>query len=304
MIRHLKHNEIDKKKWDTCITNAVNKIIYPYSWYLDIVCPSWEGLVKNDYESIMPLTAGKKLGINYLYPPYFAQQLGVFSVKAITKQETENFLNAIPVNYKFIEINLNSHNTFDLDDFKIIKNKNIELSLNAPYSTLYKKFSDDLKRNIKKANKQGVYLKKNISPKEIVTIFRKNVGNKITTLKNSHYKTLLALIELSKQKGFAEIWGGFSKEGNLCAGVVWIIQDTRAIFLFSATNKEAKKNGVMHFLINTFIREHSEKEMTLDFEGSNLPTLARFYRGFGSSENIYLQIRKNNLSKLLHWIKG
>ncbi|MCK4361546.1 MAG: hypothetical protein KAV70_07350, partial [Bacteroidales bacterium] len=79
MIKHLTYQQINKSKWDECIKKSFNGIIYGYSWYLDIVCKHWEALVENDYERVFPLTTGKKFGINYLYQPFFTQQLGVFS---------------------------------------------------------------------------------------------------------------------------------------------------------------------------------------------------------------------------------
>ena len=79
MIQHLKHDQIDKWKWDETIKHSFNGTIYAYSWYLDIVCPGWEALIKNDHEYVMPLTAGKKYGVDYIYPPFFSQQLGIFS---------------------------------------------------------------------------------------------------------------------------------------------------------------------------------------------------------------------------------
>ena len=104
MINYLKHNEIDKKKWDGCIDSCSNNLIYAYSWYLDIVSPGWNALVENDYETMMPLTGNKKYGVEYLFPPYFAQQLGVFSKEKITKEKINRFLGAIPSHYKFIEM--------------------------------------------------------------------------------------------------------------------------------------------------------------------------------------------------------
>ena len=303
MIRYLKHNEIDKTKWDNCIDHSMNTLIYAYSWYLDVVCPNWNALVENDYKSVMPLTAGKKYGIEYLYPPYFAQQLGVFSRENLLQEKVLEFLNEIPSQYKFAEIYLNTKNTFEFLNFQTKKNVNIELDLNFSYEVLHKKFSDDTKRNIKKTEKHKVSLKKNISPPEIISIFRKNIGKKISNLNDENYKTLLKLINTCIEKGFAETWGAFTKEGKLCAGVVWLIKDSRAIFLFSATNAEAKNNGGMFFLINKFIQQHAGKKMILDFEGSNLPGLRRFYNGFGSKENVYLLIRKNNLPKLVRWFK-
>ena len=134
MIRFLKYNEIDKKKWDRSVDESVNNLIYAYSWYLDIVSPGWCALIENDYESLMPLTGNKKYGIDYLFPPYFTQQLGVFSRTTLSKEKVENFLKAIPSHYKFIESSLNTHNTFELsNEFKIKKNINIELGLDSSY---------------------------------------------------------------------------------------------------------------------------------------------------------------------------
>lgn len=302
MIQYLKHNQIDKKKWDNTIDHSVNNLIYAYSWYLDIISPNWCALVEDDYTSVMPLTGNKKYGIDYIFPPYFAQQLGVFSTNHLSQKQVEEFLNAIPSSYKFIEANLNVRNTFEFSGFQIKKNTNIELKLGLSYETLRKKFSEDTKRNIKKAAKNNIKLQKDIAPEELIRIFRKNIGKKINNLRDKNYKVLLALINACKKKGYAEVWGAYS-QGKLCAGVVWLIKGGRAIFLFSATDETAKKTGAMFFLIDRFIQENTEKKMILDFEGSNLPGLARFYKGFGSEEYVYLQVRKNNLPKLIKWVK-
>lgn len=303
MIRHLAHKEIEKDKWDACIDNSLNAIIYTYSWYLDIVCPNWEALILDDYIAVMPIAVNKKYGIKYIYPPYFAQQLGVFSKETISQELVENFLTAIPDRYKFIEMTLNTHNTFDTAVYTTKKNTNLELRLDKPYLALQKYFSEDTQRNIKKADKHKVILQKEIDPTLIIKKFRENTGKKITNLTTKHYQTLLTLIHACRKKGFAQCWGAFTQDHILCAGVIWLIKDSRSIFLFSATDNEAKKNGAMFFLINTFIKENAELNFILDFEGSNIPGLARFYKGFGSTEHIYLQVKKNNLPKLLRLIK-
>jgi hypothetical protein len=303
MISYLKHNEIDKSKWDSYIDNSTHNLIYAYSWYLDVVSPKWEALIEGDYKSVMPLTRNKKYGINYLYPPYFAQQLGVFSKEKLSQEKVEEFLNVIPSHFKFLEINLNKLNTFELSGFPVKKNINIELSLDSPYESLRKNFSEDTKRNIKKAIKHEVSVKKNISPSLLINIFRKNTGKKISNLTDKNYKVLANLINICIEKKYAEVWGAYTKENKLCAGVVWLIKNNRSIFLFSATDAEAKKLGAMFFLIDKFIQEHAGENIILDFEGSNLPGLARFYKGFGSDEFVYLQVKKNNLPKLVRWLK-
>jgi len=304
MIHYLKHNEIDKKKWDDSIDQCVNNLIYAHSWYLDIVCPNWNALIENDYESMMPLTGNKKYGIEYLYPPYFAQQLGVFSKEKLLQEKINAFLNSIPVRYKFVELNLNTHNTFEYSGFQIKKNINLELQLHVSYGALRKNYSRLIVRNIKKAIKNEITIQKNIEPSDLINMFRKTRGQGISNLKEKNYKMLLDLIHTCIKRGYCESAGAFTKTGRLCAGIILLIKNNRAIFLFSSTHKLGKENGAMFFLIDNFIRDNAGSEMIFDFEGSNIPGVARLYKGFGSKECVYLQVRKNNLPKLFRWIKG
>ena len=39
-IIHLKHNEIDKDKWDRVVASSNFALPYSFSWYLDVVSPS------------------------------------------------------------------------------------------------------------------------------------------------------------------------------------------------------------------------------------------------------------------------
>ena len=113
MIRCLENKAIDKPKWDALIAECGN--IYAYSWYLDIAHPGWDALVDDDYQAVMPLTGGKKFGVNYLFQPFFVQQLGVFSKTPMTEGKLNDFLDAIPDKYRFCELRLNESNTLDND---------------------------------------------------------------------------------------------------------------------------------------------------------------------------------------------
>lgn len=302
MIRYLTHKEIDKKEWDKALDRSHNRLPYAQSWYLDRVCPNWEALVLNDYKAIMPLTSKKKYGLFYLFPPYFAQQLGIFSEKIIDQAFLQRFLDSIPSKYQFIELNLNTRNTFKVENYKSKPNRNIELDLSRDYEVLKKKYSDDIARNIKKAHKNNVQIKNGIDAGEIIHMFRKNTGKKISNLKTTHYKVLSLLFDDLRKHDQLETTGAFIN-GKLCAGVVWLKYPGRSVFLFSANNSESRKNGAMHLMIDNFIKQNAGKNMILDFEGSNIDSLARFYKGFGSDEYVYLQIRRNRLPKLVRWIK-
>ena len=67
MIKYLKYEHIDKEKWDECIEQSFNGVIYAYSWFLDVVCEEWEALVEGDYERVFPINFRKKAGVNIIF---------------------------------------------------------------------------------------------------------------------------------------------------------------------------------------------------------------------------------------------
>ena len=94
-IKYIPQNEIDKEKWNTCIGNAMNGLIYAYSFYLDHMTKHWDALVLGDYDAVMPLTWNKKYSFYYLYQPAFIASLGVFG-KSSDETLVKNFLESIP----------------------------------------------------------------------------------------------------------------------------------------------------------------------------------------------------------------
>jgi len=304
-IRLLSHDNIDKKAWDTCIQQAVNGNIYGYSWYLDIVCDTWDALVSGDYDTIFPLTHRKKSGIWYLYQPAFTQQLGIYSIAHLTPETTDLFLKAIPDKYKLIQINLNQYNKPDNRLFQIRENLNHELDLIEPYHILKKGYAQNTGRNIAKALRNGISISGNVKPEEIVTLFRNNKGKSITHITDNDYQRLtqLAYECIVNRKGIT--LGAYTRENELCAGALIVLSHRKAVFLFSATNDEAKAKGAMFMIIDNFIQDMAGHHLTLDFEGSNDPNLARFYKSFGSSTSVYPSLDINRLPlpfKALLWL--
>jgi hypothetical protein len=296
MIRHLKNSEIDYPKWDACVANAVNGLVYASSWYLDLVHDGWEALVENDYERVMPLTRGKKFGVEYLHQPFFTQQLGVFSKSMLHAKTVKLFIENIPAAYKFCEINLNSFNKVENVDCEVRINKNHILDLINEYPKIAARYSTQTKRNLKKSQQHQLTLMKNIKPEIVINLFRENRGRTIEKWKDNHYQTLNRLMHsaIFKRKGM--VYGVFTQHNELTAGAFFLNEKNRLTFLFSGSNEIAKQTAAMTFLIDSVIREHTPKQMVLDFEGSNDVNLARFYKGFGAKEIGYPAIRLNKLS--------
>ena len=71
MIIYLQNHEIDYDRWDSCVSSSDNRLIYAFSWYLDLVCRDWDALVYNDYQAVFPLPKRRKWSIEYIYQPFF-----------------------------------------------------------------------------------------------------------------------------------------------------------------------------------------------------------------------------------------
>ncbi|MCD4729923.1 MAG: hypothetical protein K8R74_04950 [Bacteroidales bacterium] len=295
MIKYLTNSEIDKKKWDECIKNAVNGIVYANTWYLDIVGEEWSALVENDYERVFPLVAGIKWGVHYLYQPVFTQQLGVFSQSILTEEVVAKFLEAIPPRFKFAEINLNSYNKLPPGKHRSVGWINHELDLINDYQKTFNGFSTNLKRKIKKAEKSDLTVLTSVKPEEVIKIFQENKGKKLKNLKEVDYQKLRRLAYMGIYKGLIQNYGVYSPKNELCAGAIFIKSKHKTIFLFSGLTVEGRELNAMAMLISAFIEDHSQHPITLDFEGSNDPQLARFYKSFGAITSTYPHLEINNL---------
>ena len=53
-IYYLPYQQIDKEKWDACIAQSSNSLIYACSFYLEALSENWDALVLDDYEAVMP----------------------------------------------------------------------------------------------------------------------------------------------------------------------------------------------------------------------------------------------------------
>ena len=230
MLKYITNNEINKQKWDECISQSFNGIIYAYSWYLDIVCKDWDALVEDDYKAVMPLTGSKKYGFNYLFPPPFTQQLGVFSVNKLDEEIVQKFIDAVPEKFKYFEINLNTFNNFTSTKYNTKRNITCELDLIDTYENAFKKYAENTKRNIKKAITNNLVIEVDADANSLIQIFLDTRGK---TLKNIDYQVLKQLVKICSDRNKAKVIGVKNKENKLCAGAIFVADLGKIMFVAS-----------------------------------------------------------------------
>lgn len=298
-IHYLQRHELNTDKWDACISHAANGLIYGYGFYLDAMAGNWDALVLNDYEAIMPLPWRKKWGIHYLYQPFLTAQLGVFG-RELTADTVKSFLQAVPTKFRYWDFSLNHHNLFVMDDFPLHQRVNYVLTLQQPYSDLYKNYRENSRRNIKKSVDYGCSIIKNVDLDDIIAL-TKLQAKKIPQDDFDRFKNLFRLL---KDKSMGTTYGIQSKKGELLASAAFIFSHNRAYYILVGNHPNGRTLGASHALIDAFIQDHAGSKIKLDFEGSDIRNLAFFYSSFGATEEKYAAILLNRLPWWVRWLKN
>lgn len=301
-IRHLTQKEIDHEKWDITIDQAVNGQSYAYSWYLDCVAENWDALVSDDYAYIMPLPWNAKwLGVKQIYQPIFTQQLGIFGKEILDEEIILSFLKALPNEFKYVLTHLNELNPIgNLADFTINPRRNMLLDLSESHEVLHNNFRKSLRQRIRKGKKELHFAINKTSPEELVGYYQKHLNHKVG-LPDSTYQRVLKLMKTALTLGKGNIYSAHFADGSFATGIFFAESHNRMVQLFGPSVPAGKKANAKHFLLDAIIEYFAESGRILDFEGSEIPPIAEFFRGFNPQEVFYYQIIKDDFP---FWIKG
>ena len=290
-IAYLRRYQIDIEKWDSCIEQSDSRLVYAQSWYLDIVSPQWSGLVGDDYMAVMPLPTKKKYGIPYFYQPPFTQQLGLFDTSKVHNDSIiDEFIRKIPFRPYRLHINgcrRPQHNG--------IEQLNYTLYLGRKYDDISSRFDTNTLRNINKAHKSGVIVERYDS----ANIVKSDIADKFIEFYLSTPKpyevpdidVFTKLIREAYARGRMIFYFAHIDEVPIAAlALLW--SGKRMIYLCPISSEYGKQCSAMFRIVNQIIVDYQDTGTTLDFEGSRIEGIARFYRGFGAKLEPYFLIKR------------
>jgi len=268
VIRRLHNSAIDKQKWDTLVKSSPCADVYALSTFLDVVCPDWNGLILNDYEAVMPLPVKRRLFFTYLVQPIFSQQYGIYSQRTLTEQELDLFRTEI-LKFKSIRINL-SNPLFGTEK----QRWNYTLDLSKSYSDLVSAYSENARRNCKKAIEHNLECTQTDDVDSVLQFFFELDEQKNYTQYEKQIRDLINACD-------SEIYEVCNCDEKY-AVAIFLKTNGRLYYLFPANSELGKKYSAMFFLIDTVIHNYAGSNMILDFEGSEIDGVRRFYEGFGA----------------------
>jgi hypothetical protein len=312
MIKELHNTDIDRIVWDSFIDQSPQGNIYAQSWYLDIVAPDWKAyfFYKNKkLIAIFPFLESKKVLFSYIIQPIHSQQLGVF-----TASECEDYKEMLGevlsgwkhrqwlISYNFNLLNSKVLETFH-DQYNFSSNLTHHLCLASDYQILYKNYSTNHKRNLKKALKAEIIVEQEFDIESLIDLFRKNKGQELGTVTEKEYQSIKNLFDCAIKLQCVNLLIARDKQGEMLAGCMYLLYKDSIVYLFGGISPKGKKLGASVLVQDALIKTYAGSNRFLDFEGSNNPSLARFYKGFGAIEKQYQSLNYNK-SRLIVVLKN
>ena len=300
-IQHLTHSEIDKIKWDACINKAGNGLIYGYSIYLDHMAKHWNGLVLNDYETVMPLIWNKKYGITYCYQPPFTQQSGLFG--DLQESNLKSLFKKITSFVKYGDWMFNYQNQFINSLYTANPMTNLVINLEIGYDHIRSNYNKDLQDNLKKAQKQSILYGTGTDINSTIDRYKYYYARRTSHVKAKSYEDFNRLCQQLLQNEQCLVREVKDNNGDLLASAL-LLKDKRRLYnIMNTTTDQGRKTEANHFLIDHIIREFAGQPYLFDLEGSDLPGIKKFYEKFGALNQPYYHWHYNNLPVLLRIIK-
>lgn len=293
VIKILASTEVDVNKWNALVKKYQAPIYAQYN-YIHTLCKKWKVLVVNDYELILPIPYKTKLAIPYAYSVPFIQQLGfigdirlINDFAAITK--------AVKKCVKLGEIYANHLNRFLLkQEINVTEKLNLILPLDKSYNALQANFSKDALRNIAKANKQNFYYSEEVDIATCLRLYQENYGSKLEDISGKDYQNFEKLcLHLSKTNHCFCRAVYIEEEIVACA---IILKDENKLYnIANTTTAKGKKLSANYFLFSNLLHEFALTNLILDFEGSSIAGIRKFYESFGGIPEPYFMWQLNFL---------
>ena len=301
MITYVKRQDLNVVKYNACIENSIQSNIYGFSWYLDIVADNWGVLVLDDYKAVLPIPIRKKYGIKYVYPPFWLLELGIFSLDDIINYQP--FFDILFKKFKAVETRLNVDNRIQKSATFMLDKQMQLLSIKDDYEAVFDGYRKDRKKDLRKAQNANLVEKWGDSPKNLIQLFKNNVGKRTPYITSKDYAVLEELMETCINNGVGDVLSIYNKENILVAAGFFLKHKNKVTILVSSTDFNHRKNGENTFLIDRAICKYQHNYDIFHFGGSSMESIAKFFLSFDAETHTYQQIKHSNLPFFIKLLK-
>lgn len=282
---------LDKDRWNHCIEDAAG-LVYNRSWYLDAVADDWHGLVVGNYAAVMPLPVKRKWGIRLLATPAFVQQLGFCTsssyanVRLQVAKRLESFA-------RLMHLNLSQPDFFPHAAQR--QRTNLVLDLQRPYAAIFDNYTDACKKNLRQAKTRGCVFSDELSINDVIRAYLGAYGHHGAYGAN-HFLKMERLVAAAIARNACILGAVRTADGELVYAGLLLDDGLRLYYLLGAPTAKGRHMRATYFFIDIMLQRFAGQRMFFDFEGSDLPDVASFYRSFAPQVEPYFEYYQNRFS--------
>lgn len=294
-IRYLSDSQIDKQKWDACINNSINGLVYAYSWYLDSCTDRWDALVLGNYEAVMPIPLVRRRGKWKIHSMLISAQLGIFANKIPDETTVLSFLNELSKRYKRWSLPFNLLNPEHISGYESLLKTKFSKDLIYPSDVHQRMAGSD---NIDSKG-DAMSVSKGAQLAVILNFVLRIYGSKIAS---SEILALRRIISFSMRFGFGTAYSVYSSTNNII-GLSYLIRfRNRLYMLFCISDMQADKQKVYQKILNRIYSDFENQDYVLECIARDDEALEHLLKKNGFSGTTYAVLRKHR--RLFGWMRN
>jgi hypothetical protein len=299
----------DYSQWDNLVEISPMGTLFHTAFWLETISPAnWKvlGCYRGDkLIAGMPVFENKRFGIRYVAHPALTPWMGIIfhpwekDIKlhkklTLEKEISQQFIQWIKECDYFIQSfhpNFRDWQPMMWENFSCQPCYTYVLSSLHDIGRIWSGLRENHRRNIRDAINKGFFIRKDITTDEFLAIAKNIFLPKAKEL-GCNETMLMRIHQRLNHAGRGTPFVIFDEEGNSLAATYIVWDNRSAYYLLGGTDKEATiRSGLaMTMLLWEALKEMAQKVNRFDFEGSDIPGIENFIRGFGAEQVCYFRI--------------
>lgn len=311
MLHLLRFADLDLARWDACVAASPGALPYVQAWWLAATARRWAAVVElgpaGEYRSLLPLPTKWRPGGRATYQPLFTQQLGLVLTPASQQRDLAAYL-AVAAQYCtwfYQQLPPAAAPLALPPGFRASERLTYHLDLGPSAEALRQAYAPDYRRRLRR--NAGLATPLAVAPAtdldELIALFLTYRDTRHTGLRPRHYAPLRRLVAAAQE--LAELRQVRHPTTNeLLAGALFVRHAGGLIYLFAAASAAGRAAGAPLLLLDDAVARYAgQPGQVLDFEGSSLPAIGRFFANFGARLVPYPALSFTSVPWFFAWMR-
>lgn len=257
----------------------------------------------NRLVAAVPLFKRKVLGQKIIARPPFTPNSGpVLMSEARSTSKSIEFIRAVlnevveyirSNRFRFIMLNFSPEITdclpFRWAGYKVIPNYTYQIALSQSEEEIWKSFASVRRRNVRAALNDGVSIRKELNTAVVLQLVKKTFNRQSKEINYEQLEDFLRAFP-NNDNSYSIV----AYKNEVAVSVSFIVHDQRsAYYVLGGYDEDLGHYGAGALCLHEAIKEAKSRNLDLfDFEGSSIPHIEKFFRGFGGELVPYFSMNK------------